>query len=234
MGEELRRVSKAPILSDLSKKKLEEEELRAEKGMRKFRRRQDAPLPNPLKNETRMKMKQRKKGPPLNLKEFFLFKIPKCYIVFLTIHLLWSPVAGYPTSQRSKQTEPEQMCEVCLDHRCATDVRKIYVSGKDNPIWNGHGNHPDCSKDNLKANVPCQMMNGRLVVLSNKHHDFEGDESFRRENIACSQLNFNHSKREDPSNRKVDPTPSTNGTGGSQQAIIRICVGGLLLLVLFG
>ncbi|KAG9342151.1 hypothetical protein JZ751_017151 [Albula glossodonta] len=127
---------------------------------------------------------------------------------------------------RLRFKEPEQMCEVCLDPRCATDVKAIYVLGQDTLIWNGHGSHPDCSKDNLKANVPCQMMNGHLVLLSSKRHDFEGDKSFTRENMTCSQLNFNHSKRKDPSN------------SGSQQAMIRIyvglSVGGLLLLVLFG
>ncbi|KAG9329111.1 hypothetical protein JZ751_007615, partial [Albula glossodonta] len=164
----------------------------------------DLSSPQQDNDQSRMKMKREKKGankrpsrknakaspvtvkhtkdtPPLNLREFLVFKISKRYIRFLLLALLCSPVAGYPTSQPNK------------------------------PIWNGQGNHPNCSKGNLKPDVPCQTMDGWLVVRSNKTLDFEGNISFKKKIMDCSKLNFSESKSMDRQSGQMNLTTPATG-----------------------
>ncbi|KAI1900063.1 hypothetical protein AGOR_G00046170 [Albula goreensis] len=203
----------------------------------------DLSSPQQDNDQSRMKMKRKKKGankrpsrtnakaspaavkrtkdtPPLNLKEFLVFKISKRYINFLLMALLWSPVAGYPTPEPSKQTEPVQRCAVCLDRRCATEVIVIYEYGSDKTIWEGQGNHPNCSKENLKPDVPCQTKDGGLALLYNKPLEFEGNTSFDKTIMDCSKLNF---KTTDRQSGQTDPT--TPVAVLSRQAIIGLSAG---------
>ncbi|KAG9331482.1 hypothetical protein JZ751_018883 [Albula glossodonta] len=169
----------------------------------------DLSSPQQDNDQSRMKMKREKKGankrpsrknakaspvtvkhtkdtPPLNLREFLVFKISKRYSSCWPCYgLLWLDIQ--PPSQT------------------------IYELGKTIRKWKGPANHPTCSKDNLKPDVPCQTKDGWLALLSNKPHEFEGNISFKRENMDCSKLNFSESKSMDRQSGQMNLTTPAAG-----------------------
>ncbi|KAJ8262879.1 hypothetical protein COCON_G00153360 [Conger conger] len=161
-------------------------------------------------------------------------KAKPMWTVYIVLLLLFSTVSSNPIHARQ--------CVLCLHPQCAKHIRRICKG--DDFIWSNRMlGIENCSKDNLKPNEPCQLMNGNLVVQSDQPLSFEGNDSlsggmkaFPSETVSCAGLDL-------PPGPKFTPAPLVNTTAHtttpdtgppSDHAAIWWSVGGVAIGVVIG
>ncbi|XP_061117037.1 uncharacterized protein LOC133140817 isoform X3 [Conger conger] len=127
---------------------------------------------------------------------------------------------------------PARKCALCRDPQCA--AHRLKICRGDNCTWLDRTlGIKNCSKDNLKPDEPCQLMNGSLVVQSDQPISFEGMKAIPSKNVLCADLDLSPGPKSllAPLVNTTANTPTPDTGSSSDRAAIWWSVGGVVITV---
>ncbi|XP_061117036.1 uncharacterized protein LOC133140817 isoform X2 [Conger conger] len=128
---------------------------------------------------------------------------------------------------------PARKCALCRDPQCA--AHRLKICRGDNCTWLDRTlGIKNCSKDNLKPDEPCQLMNGSLVVQSDQPISFEGMKAIPSKNVLCADLDLSPGPKSLLGQSMNTTANTTTPDTGLHRAAIGWSAGGVDIRVVIG